>query len=71
MAGSQHNASGISIPVSSPNDKVVPKSSPCIIRRVAKRPSGQDNCQTTVRKSDNCDDTLSDSKLLSLVEDSK
>ena len=26
-------------PVSSPNDKVVPKSSPCIIRKVAKRPS--------------------------------
>ena len=31
--------------VSSPNDKVVPKSYPCIIRKVAKRPSEQDNCQ--------------------------
>ena len=45
-------------PVSSPNDKVVPKSSPCIIRLVAKRPSEQDNCQTKVRKSDNCDESL-------------
>ena len=54
-------------PVSSPNDKVVPKLYPCII----KRPSEQDNCQTKVCKSDNCDDSLSDSELLSLVEDSK
>ena len=58
-------------PVSSPNDKVVPKSSPCIIRKVAKRPSEQDNCQTKVCKSDNCDDSLSDSELLSLLQDSK
>ena len=58
-------------PVSSPNDKVVPKSSPCIIRKVAKRPSEQDSCQTKVCKSDNCDDSLSDSELLSLVEHSK
>ena len=58
-------------PISSPNDKVVPKSYPCIIRKVAKRPSEQDNCQTKVCKSDNCDDSLSDSELLSLVEDSK
>ena len=58
-------------PVSSPNDKVVPKSYPCIIRKVAKRPSEQDNCQTKVHKSDNCDDSLSGSELLSLVEDSK
>ena len=58
-------------PVSSPNDKVVPKLSPCIIRKVAKWPSEQDNCQTKVHKSDNCDDSLLDSKLLSLVEDTK
>ena len=58
-------------PVSSPNDKVVPKSCPCIIRKLAKRPSEQDNCQIKVCKSDNCDDSLSDSELLSLVEDSK
>ena len=45
-------------PVSRPNDKVVPKSYPCIIRKVAKRPSEQDNCQTKVRKSDNCDASL-------------
>ena len=32
-------------PVSSPNDKVAPKSYPCIISKVAKRPSEQDNCQ--------------------------
>ena len=57
--------------VSSPNDKVVPKLSPCIIRKVAKRPSEQGNCETKVHKSDNCDDSLSDSELLSLVEDSK
>ena len=37
-------------PVSSPNDKVVPKLYPCIIRKVAKRPSEQDNCQTKVCK---------------------
>ena len=58
-------------PVSSLNEKVVPKLYPCIIRKVAKRPSEQDNCQTKVCKSDNCDDSLSDSELLSLVEDSK
>ena len=58
-------------PVSNPNDKVVPKLYPCIIRKVAKRPSEQGNCQTKVHKSDNCDDSLSDSELLSLVEDSK
>ena len=58
-------------PVSSPNDKLILKLYPCIIREVAKRPSEQDNCQTKVHKSDNCDDSLSDSELLSLVEDSK
>ena len=58
-------------PISSPNDKVLPKSYPCIIRKVSKRPSEQDNCRTKVHKSGNCDDSLSDSKLLSLVEDSK
>ena len=51
-------------PVSSPNDKVVPKWYPCIIRKVAKRPSEQDNYQTKVHKSDNCDDSLSDRELL-------
>ena len=65
------NVKILSPPVSSPNDKVVPKLYPCIIRKVAKRPSEQDNCQTKVCKSGNCDDSLSDSELLSLVENSK
>ena len=65
------NVKILSPPVSSPNDKVVPKSYQCIIKKVAKRPSEQDNCQTKVHKSDNCDESLLDSELLSLVEDSK
>ena len=57
------NVKILSPPVSSPNDKVVPKLYPCIIRKVAKRPSEQDNCQIKVHKSDNCDDSLLDSEL--------
>ena len=57
--------------VPSPNGKVLPKSYPCVIKKVAKRPSEQNDCQKKVRKSENCDDSLSDSELLSLVQDSK
>ena len=53
-----------------PKQKIVPKSYPCVIRKVAKRPSEQDNHPTKVRKTDNSDDSLSDSELLSCVQDS-
>ena len=58
--------------VASPNvrkQNIVPKSYPCIIRKVAKRPSETDNCPTKVRKTDNSDDSLPDSELLSYVQD--
>ena len=53
-----------------PKPKVVPKSSACVIRKVAKRPSEQDNHKSKVHKDDNSDDSLSDKELLSYVQDS-
>ena len=53
-----------------PKHKIVPKSYPCVIRKVAKRPSEQDNCPTKIHKTDNSDDSLSDRELLSFVQDS-
>ena len=54
-----------------PKQKIVPKSYQCVIRKVAKRPSEQDNCSTKVHKADNSDDSLSDRELLSHVQDNK
>ena len=53
-----------------PKPKIVPKSSLCVIRKVAKSPSKQDKCKSKVCKDDNFDDSLSDRELLSYVQDS-
>ena len=53
-----------------PKQNKVPKSYPCITRKVAKRPFEQDNCPTKVHKTDNSDDSLPDSELLNCVKDS-
>ena len=55
--------------VNVPKQKTVPKSYPCVIRKVAKRPSQQQNYPTKVCKTANSDDSLSDRELLSYVED--
>ena len=50
-----------SVHVASPNvpkPKIVPKLSLCVIRKVAKRPSEQDNDKSKVHKDDNSDDSL-------------
>ena len=56
-----------SINVSKQN--IVCKSYLCVIRKVAKRPSQEQNSPTKVRKTDNSDHSLSDRELLSYVED--
>ena len=53
-----------------PKPKIVPKSSQCIVRNVAERPSEQDNHKSKVHKDDNSDDGLSDIELLSYVQNS-
>ena len=53
-----------------PKQKIVPKSYPCVIRKVAKRPSEQDNHPAKVCKTDNSDDSLPGSELLNCVKDS-
>ena len=53
-----------------PKHKIVPKLYPCVIRKVTKRPSEQDNCKSKVCKDDNSDDNLSNRELLSYVQDS-
>ena len=53
-----------------PKHKIVPKPYPCVIRKVTKRPSEQDNHKSKVHKDDNSDDSLSDRELLSYVQDS-
>ena len=49
--------------------KTVPKSYPCVIRKVAKRDSQQQNSPTKICKTENSDDSLSDRELLSYVQD--
>ena len=53
-----------------PKHKIVPKSYPCVIRKIAKRPSEQDNHKSKVHKDYNSDDNLSDREILSYVQDS-
>ena len=53
-----------------PKHKIVPKLYPCVIRKVTKRPSKQDNHKSKVCQDDNSDDSLSDRELLSYVQDS-
>ena len=48
----------------------VQKTSPCIIRKITKHPTPQENKKTKVMK-ETCDDSMSDNELLSACEEKK